>query len=288
MDKQCNPKCPQSSEPRLEDMTANTFREPGDIESLLQKVEIVRTAWKPILVSFLTLGVLGCGILYTAMRPIYSSRMVLPLTSNLQALIHTDAILDPVARKIHSMSGLEIFDARLQLASKLVLSELKKGSGLFSISVTDHSAQTAQATLSAVLDQIIAASKPSGTALASAQEELESQQRTLTELKEFSAVLRENASRTRSASDGEQYARSFVTLVSEIAAKEQRIKELQNQLYGFRVEDVIVPPGVPSHPDPSSGLTRGLSLILLVSLILPISFVLLRDAWRRRTSSQLQ
>lgn len=271
----------------MEDMTANTTREPSDLEWLLQKVEVIRAAWKLVLVSFLTLGIFGCAALYgyDSARQVYSSHMVLPLTPNLQALIYTDAILGPVVRKIRSVSEPDVSEERQRLASRLVVSELKKGAGLFSISVTDHSPQAAQAILAQVLTQIVVASKPSGTALANAQRRMESEKRALTELKELSAVFRENASRARAGNEGEQYARSFVILVTEIATKEREIWELQNLLDGFKVEDVVVPPSLSPRPD-STGLARGLALILLVSFLLSISFALLRDVWGKRNGSQ--
>ncbi|MCP4615805.1 MAG: hypothetical protein GY844_05165, partial [Bradyrhizobium sp.] len=89
-------------------MTANTARELTDLEWLIQKIEIVRAAWKLVLVSFLTLSILGCVMLFFVVPPVYSSQMVLPLTLNQQALIHTDAILGPVVRKRSPTGGPDI------------------------------------------------------------------------------------------------------------------------------------------------------------------------------------
>src|SRR5262249_45146505 len=110
-------------------MTANTNRELTDLEWLIQKIAIVRATWKVLLVSFLTLSILGCVVLFFVVRPVYSSQMVLPLTLNLQALIYTDAILGPVVRKIHPARGLDLSLEVERLASKIDVSELKKGSG---------------------------------------------------------------------------------------------------------------------------------------------------------------
>ena len=265
-------------------MSINGPRGSGEIEWLIQKLEIVRAAWKLILVGFLTVSVLGAAALYAVAQPTYTSHMVLPLTPNLQALIYTDAILAPVLRKLRSANTPDIPTERQRIASKLVVTELKKGSGLFSISVTDRSAKGAQDILNQLLAEIAIASKPSGSSLASAQQQIEVHKRALAELKELSAVLKENASRAKGGSDGEQYARSFVVLIAEIAAKEQRIWELQTFLEGFKLEDVVVPPNLPSRSDAAS-LSRKLALILLVSLLLPVCFVLLRDLWRRRRGS---
>ncbi|MGQ0684334.1 hypothetical protein [Bradyrhizobium sp.] len=265
-------------------MTANTSHESSDLEWLFQKVEIVRSAWKLVLVSFLTLSILGCGALFVTMRPAYTSQMVLPLTPHLQALIYTDAIQGPVVRKIRSTGETDMTEERQRLAARLVVSELTKGSGLFSISVKDPSPQGAQAILDHILAQIVDVSKPSGTNLANAQQQLESYKRALIEMKGLAATLKENASRAKGGSEGESYARSFALLVSDIAAKEQRIFELQSYLAGFRIEDVAVPPTLVSRT--SIWPSRELAVILLASLVLPISFVLLSDRWRKRLRSK--
>jgi hypothetical protein len=265
-------------------MTANTTHEPSDLEWLFQKIEIIRTAWKLVLVGFLTLSILGCGALFVTMRPAYTSQMVLPLTPHLQALIYTDAVLGPVVRKIHSTGEIDITEERQRLAARLVVSELKKGSGLFSISVKDSSPQGAQAVLDHILAQIVSVSKPSGSSLASTQQQLESYKSALTEMKGLAATLKENASRAKNGIEGESYARSFALMVSEIAAKEQKVLELQSNLAGFKIEDVAVPPTLVSRT--SIWLSRELAVILLASLLLPISFVLLSERWRRGLGSK--
>lgn len=265
-------------------MTANTPRESTDLEWLLQKVDVVRAAWKLILVTFLTLGIVGGAVLYAITRPVYTSHMVLPLPPTVQALIYTDAILAPVVRKIDA-ADTDISGQVQRLRSRLSVSELKSGSDLFSIAVTDHSPQRAQAILDQILAQITVMSKPSGTRLAAAQQQIASEKRAVAELKEVLATLREQASRAKGGAEGESNARSFVFLVSDIAVKEQKIWELESRLEGFKLEDVVVRPTLESRPD-LTALYRRLAALLLVSLLLPLSFVFLRDLWRKRSSSK--
>jgi hypothetical protein len=266
-------------------MNGNRHRDLSELEWLLQKVEILRTAWKLVFITFLTMSILGCAAVFATARPVYSSHMVLPLTSNLQALIYTDVILAPVARNVRlQTSAPDISFEPQDIASRLVVSELKKGSDLFSVTVTDNSPQGAKALLDQVFSQLAAASRPTGTARDNVQQQIESLIRALTELKELSAALKENAQRAKGGVEGELYARSYVILVTDIAAKEQRIRELQNYLEGIKIEDVMIPPSLSSKPN-FPGFNRKLALVVLVSLLLPISFVFLRDLRRKRDGS---
>jgi hypothetical protein len=207
--------------------------------------------------------------------------MVLLLTPNLQALVHTDEILTPTLRTAH----LPISPEPKDVASRLAFSELTKGSGFFSITATAYSPSDAKGTLDQVFAQISAASRPTGTALSTAKQQLDSLTHALAELQKFLATLRENASRIKGGNDGELYTRSFVTLLTEIVAKEQKIRELQSYLEGIKIEDAILPPMLDSRPN-YSDLYRRLALVALISLLIPISFVFSRDLWRRRGDSR--
>lgn len=265
-------------------MTVTRAGEFSDVEWLLAKLEIARAAWKSILAGFLLLAILGAATLFAVEQPTYSSHMVVPLPANVQALIHTDAVLVPVVRKIYPANS-DLSENVQRLQEKLTVTELKKGSGLFTIEITDHSPQRAQAALNEVLNQIVVVSKPFGTNLASAQQQMESEKRALTALKEFLASLKDRTSPSKAGNEGDPTSRSFGTLISDITAREQRIWELQNYLEGLNTEDVAVRPTLASRVDPR-GLYRKLAMILLVSLVLPVAFVLLRDFWRKRKISQ--
>jgi hypothetical protein len=261
-------------------MNGNRIRDLSELDWLVQKVAIIRTAWKLVFISFLAISIVGFAAVFATAQPVYYSRMVLSLPTNLQALIYTDAILGAVARNTRLSASDTPFEPQ-DIASKLLVSELKKGSGLFSITVTDHSPHVAKVLLDQLFLQLAVVSKPKGTALANVQQELDSLTSALTELKGLSTVLRENAPRLKDGTDGDLYARSFVTLVSDIVAKEQRVRELQNSLKGINIDDVAVPPTLMPKPN-FPGFNRKLALVAAVSLLLPISFVLLRDLWRRR------
>jgi flagellin-specific chaperone FliS len=208
---------------------------------------------------------------------------VLPLSSRLQALIQTDIILSAVEKDLRlQASDPATLRESQNLASRLTVSELKKGSDLFLFTAAGDSPQKAKALLDQVFIQLAAASKPMGSALINVQNQIESLTRALSELKDLSAVLKENAQRTKGGIESELYARSFVILVSDMATKEQKIQELQNFLEGIKIQDVIVSPSLSSQPT-FPGFRRRLAAVLLFSLLLPVSFVFLRDMKRRRS-----
>lgn len=263
-----------------ENMKPNTTRGATDIEWLLSKAKLVRTSWMLVLTGFLGLSILGCGALVLIARPVYSSHMVLSLTSTMQALVYTDAVLFPSLRKVGNTGDSDLAAEGRRLASRLSVSELTKGSGLFMIAVSDHSAQSAQAILDQILAQLVAVSQPSERTIAEVRQRLESQTRALTELRGILTALKETASGVKGASESEQYARSFTTLVNEIMSKEQELFVLESRLKGLDAEDVIVRP-IRSTLTNSVWRPHRLAVIFLVSLALPVLFVLFRDVWRR-------
>ncbi|KAH2809863.1 hypothetical protein KXV85_005622, partial [Aspergillus fumigatus] len=148
----------------------------------------------------------------------------------------------------------------------------------------DYSPQGAQAILNQIFAEITVATTPSGSNLASAQRQIDSETRALAELKELLAALKERPSQSKGGNDGESGTRSLVALIADIAAREQRVWEYQKYLEGLKIEDVVVRPTLASRPD-STRLYRKLAVILLTSLLLPVAFVFLRDFWRRRSGS---
>lgn len=264
----------------MENASNNKARDLREIEWLFQKVEIARAAWKLILIGFVTLSVLGSAALVAFVRPIYSSHMVLPLPPTVLPLIHTDAILVPAARNFYPDDA--NLSAEVQrLRSRLVASDLRKGSELFSVSVTDHSPEHAQAILNQILSQIIAASKPVGSNLAGIQKQIDSEKRAMAQLKELAAALKDRLSRPNAAVEGDAAARAFTILVSDIAGKEQKLSGIEDRLEGIKIEDVVVRPTLGSLVE-QTDFYRKLGLILLASFLLPVSLVFLRDLWRRR------
>lgn len=251
----------------------------SDLDWLLQQLEIVKSAWKLVIPSFLALSLIVTGALYALTPKVYSSSMILRLTPRQQTLFEIGLRLAPLKTNNTADPG-DNPRNRHTLPPKTEVSEIKRGSGLFSISISDSSAQRAQATLQEVLAEFATASKPSGMSLASATRQLESYNRTLTELQELSAVLKQKAL-AKDGSESDLYARSLAAVATDILRIEEKIWEIENLLQGFKTEDVLVSPSLPSSPD-DQGLKRKVLTILLLSALLPILFVLVRAHWQMR------
>jgi hypothetical protein len=260
--------------------------EPNTVRTMIYITSIIRAGWKTGLRGFVSIVVVGIVIVFLTLHPKYLSRTVLPLSPNVRVLIKTEAILDPVvatARLDMKWSGTEA--ARRRLASQIDISqELITGSGLYALTVSDETPQRAQNILQELLAKVLVASKPTGTARANALQEIERFKRSLGDLNALAQTLKENANRVKEGSDGEQYARALVALVTDIAAKENRISELQNWLEGLQPADVVLQPTLATLPESTNLLTK-LSIVLIGAFLFMLGFLLLRHQWRQEHSS---
>jgi len=113
----------------------------SDREWLLSKVAILLAFWKRIVIGTTVITAACVAVMLIMTKPIYSSRMILPLTPELRALIQAGVIDAP----------------------GLVVSGLPAASTLYTVSVSASSPEETEAAAKRVLDQIIARSKPSGS-----------------------------------------------------------------------------------------------------------------------------
>jgi hypothetical protein len=265
-------------------------REPNDMDRAIYILTILRTDWKIFLRGYVVLTAIGVMIVFlTLLQTKYSSQMILPLSPTVQAQIKTASILDPVATTTHlAAESANIDDARRKLAEKLIVSsELTTGSGIYSITVTDQTPQRAQAVLQSVLAQVIAASKPTGRARASVLQQIETLKRALAELNGLAQTLNEKASHIKPGVEGEEYARALVSVVSDIAMKENKLWELQSSLEGLQAGDVLLNPTLATLPEPR-GLGAKLAIALVSPLLLMFGFVLLRHEWLLRSTTSTE
>lgn len=211
-----------------------------------------REHWKHALICFTTLFVLGgAGVLCSA-KATYSSRAVLTLAPSIEALVKTEAVLDPVLQNPpFNQQQIPIELIRKQLADSVTVSpELATGSALRALSVSDETPEQAHAVLQQLLKSLFAASVPRGTSREFLLERIKNQTTALTNLKALARSLQENARTVNGGSEGEQYSRAMVALVSDIASKENELWQLHNSLLGMQPSDVIVPPTIATMPNP--------------------------------------
>ncbi|WP_439369442.1 hypothetical protein [Bradyrhizobium sp. DASA03120] len=259
---------------------------PNFAEALTHLLAILAVYWKAFLIGYVGLAAAGVAIALLTSHPQYSSRMVLPLAPTARALIKTEAILDPVALEAHMAAELSnLPNARGELADKIVVSpELAPGSGIYSVTVTDQAPQRAQEILQVLLAHVLATSKPTGSVRIALLQEIETLKNALADLKKLAQALSGNANRVKGGDEGEQYARAFVSLVSEIAAKENRIAELERGLEGLKPDDVLLRPTLANQPD-RANLRAKIGLAVSCSFLLMFGAILLRHQWLQRSSS---
>lgn len=253
----------------------------NDFDWLLNKARLIFSSWKQVLIGWIALFAVGAAILFM-LPPKYTSRSVLPLAAGTKAVLWTEIILDPVAQEIYPPGRLvDAESARQSLARSLTLSpELGPGSGLYTLSHTDKSPKAAQAVLSKIVDRILAASRPTGTARADAMNQVETLVKAKDDLEAFAATLKEKTNRLKDGSEGELYARALAVLISDIAAKKSKIQQLTAYLEGPSREDILLWPTLPDRPNSGALATKLLS-VAIGSLALMIFAVLVLHSWRQ-------
>lgn len=254
-----------------------------EVDALHYVVTASGEYWKNALVCFTTFFVLGgAGVLFTA-KTTFSSRAILPLTPSIEALVKTEAVLDPVLRKPpFNKQQIPIELARNQLADRVTISpELATGSTIRAISVSEETPEQAQAVLQRLLKSLFAASVPRGTSREFVLERIKNQTTALTSLKALAQSLQENARTVEGGGEGQQYSRAMVALVSDIASKENELWQLQNNLSGMQPGDLVVPPTLATIPNPKRLLEK-LIVVATVAVVLTLAFVILLKQWRER------
>ncbi|QDW39811.1 hypothetical protein FFI89_023270 [Bradyrhizobium sp. KBS0727] len=258
-----------------------------DFDWFLNRAALIFSCWKLVLTGSITLFTVGTASLLLLLPTTYSSHSVLPLSAHGKAILTTEVILDPVARKVNPPDEvLDVERRRQSLASAITLSsELNPGSGLYTLTFTDQSPTAAQAVLNNIVETILTASKPTGSARAEALQQLETLVKAKSDLEALATTLTGNTNRVKDGGEGELYARALAVLVSDIAAKKSKLWQLRNYLEGTSLEDVLVRPTLPNKPDPKGLLAKLLSLAI-GSVGLMIFGAIFRHSWRQRRANR--
>ena len=110
----------------------------SDFEWLLDQVALVLASWKLVIIGTAILTAAGTAGMFWLSPPVYSSRMILPLTPSLQAMIGAGVIGE----------------------TGITLAQLPPSSALYSVSMSARSAEEAEAGVKRTLEQILERSKP--------------------------------------------------------------------------------------------------------------------------------
>jgi hypothetical protein len=256
-----------------------------EIDALHYLLTAFKEDWKAASICFAALFLLGgAGVLFT-LKTTYSSRVVLPLTPSVEALVKTEAVLDPVLRSPpFAGQRMPIEEARKELAEIVSVSpELVAGSGVRVITVPGETPERAHAILQELLDSVLAASVPRGTSRELLLERINNQTTAIANLKALADALVGNAKTVKGGSEGEQYSRAMVSLVSDIAVKENELGQSRSNLRGMQPGDVIVPPTIATQSNPKHLLAK-LTVVTTLAIALTTAFVILLNQRRRRYS----
>lgn len=175
-----------------------------DIEWIVDKLRRLARAWKPLAAGTLALALAICGTVYLLVTPLYTARMVMPVSQRVMALVSVGVI----------GSGLSISQ------------ELGPYTGLYAVSVSNPDPDVAVAELKKSLAQIMEASKPPPSARLRMLSDLDTVQRALSDLRGLKGDTVRNA--------------RLVT--SEVANLELRIAQLQLNLDGIRPDEIAEQP----------------------------------------------
>lgn len=223
--------------------TYGTTGPTSDLEWVLGKISIVARSWKLVLLGtiIITSAVLLAVFLFG--RPIYTARMVVPLSPQVQALISVGVVASGVS----------------------VSQELAPNTRLHSVSVSNADPEIARAELQRAFEQIVTASKPSPSLRIRILSDIDTTQRALSELRGIN----------------ESALRSTTLVSTEIENLEFKLEKFQLLLDGIRPDEVPQPPGKAVESwRPLSPRTA--LLVLLISFGLMAGLVLLRDLLPQR------
>lgn len=176
-----------------------------------------------------------------------------------------------------------------------LLAQSSGGAGLFKASIarnsaainleaTAGSAQAAQEILIAVVDSLLAQSRPQAEALSSLQAAFQRDAATLERSRAIEASLAQRMSAT--ASSGLEAAGAYANVLAAISALSASVAEQQARLQGLPADSVLVAPSLPQQPvKPKrtlitvlSGLAAGFVLLL---------WVFVRQSWRNAQADRV-
>ncbi|MFZ2154915.1 MAG: hypothetical protein WAV72_02160 [Bradyrhizobium sp.] len=225
----------------------------NDLEWLMGLIARLLDAWKPILFGTIVLTAFAFSGLMAWQTTLYSSRMILPITP---------------ATRVKIQAG--------TIASGVSVEPLTSMPNMYSVTSVDPNQERAKATLERAMDQIIAASKPTG----SARESIERTMGTLQASIAGIAAARLRAINDDRGSDAWR-AVALANLSTVNLDAETRLVDLRRSLDGLRQEDILLTPTAAVALSRRNKLEQFATTVAL-SFIAMVLFILFRDEARDR------
>ena len=233
---------------------------------------------KLLIIGSLLVGLCALGISF-AIPPTYQSVAVLQAEQATASLMVTAAVLDPVIVSLGLAKDNTVEDARIELRNQ-IKTAVGRNDKLLTLTVSDRSAQQAQAVAKAVLSQTYQESGPKGSARKRLEVQLVEAQLRLNNAQNASVgVLKRLESSGSGVSGGAELARGYAELLTATGAAQGQISALETQLEGLSEAMLIQSPTLPMKASqPKKGLIAiGATLAMGLALLL---FVFMRQALR--------
>jgi hypothetical protein len=252
---------------------------------LLDLLVIAAASWKLIFIGTLLVAMVTAVILFLR-APVYESFLSIALSPRLRATLNSPNVLDPVIKtnNLSANSNGDVDAVRDSLRSKIKVEELVKDSGFYRITIQADMPAQAKALAVSYLTQILLQSKPAGSEAQKIQEKIALAQDIIAQLQKLSERLLPGSSTERIGADGpgktedDRYSR-LLSIPIEIARRKGEILDMQHNLEGLRIEDVLEQPNLPMRPVRQNRLSSFLGTTGAAFVVL-LFFAYLRDAIR--------
>lgn len=233
---------------------------------------------KLLIIGALLVGLCALGISFVLPQT-YQSVAVLQAEQPTASLMFTAAVLDPVIAALGLAKDDTLENARLKLREQ-IKTAVGRNDKLLTLTVSDHTAQQAQAMANAVLQQTYQESRPKGNARARLETQLAEAQARLKNAQDASVgVLKRLESNGSGVNGGVELARGYAELLGATGAAQNQVSTLEAQLEGLSEAQLVQSPTLPQKASqPKKGLiTIGATLAAGLALLL---FVFMRQALR--------
>ena len=237
---------------------------------------------KLLVIGPLVVGLCALGIGFTLPQT-YESVAVLQAEQPTASLITTAAMLDPVVASLGLAKDGAVEEARRKLQSA-IKTAVGRNDKLLTLTVSADTAQQAQATAKAVLEQTYLQSRPKANARTRLEAQLsEAQGR----LKNAQSAASNMARRLESPpTPGNQLTRGYgyAELLSAAAAAQNQISALEAQLEGLSEAQLVQAPTLPQKASQPKKALLAIGVTLATGLVL-LLFIFMRQVLRNTVAN---
>lgn len=205
----------------------------------------------------------------------YESTAILQAEQITASLIHSAAVLDPIAKSLGYSPAMEVDDARLKLKEQ-IQARFNAKDKLVTLTAKAHTPQAAQALNMNVLKQVYAQSKPRDSEKARLEKQLEQAQDREKEASQSAQLLGKKLEST-GTSGASEVAQGYAQMMRVVQESQAAQSTIEQQLNGLDASVLVQEATLPTkHSEPK----RGFSTVLAVQAagFLLLIWVLIRNS----------